>query len=118
MRRSLMSPDINIRWIVAVIYIGKKYLKPYSGLTGRLNKSHLLRRVLRKGHSGGKTVAVHCRFSLKRHLFRREIMHRPKQLTRQCAIKPQSSVYPILSQLIAALSPIDLRRALVKDAQR
>jgi hypothetical protein len=84
----------------------------------RLNKSHLLRRVLRKGHTARKTIAVHRRFSLKRYLFRRETMHLAKQLTRQCAIKPQSSLYPILSQLIAGLSPIDLRHALVKDAQR
>jgi hypothetical protein len=75
-------------------------------------------RVWRKRHSVWKTIAARRIFPLKCHKFRREFKQFAKQLARVCAFVHQYAVFPILSQLIAALSPIDLGRTLVNDALR
>jgi hypothetical protein len=69
-----------------------------------------LTQLWRKRHIAGKTIAAHRGYRLKHHVFRREFEQRVKQLAGLCAFALQKIVFPILSQLIAAVPPIDLCR--------
>jgi hypothetical protein len=90
----------------------KKIGRDTRGCLQRDTASLELIQLWRKRHIAGKSIAARCESRLRRLIFRREFEQRVKQLAGLCSFVLQTATYPILSQLIAAVPPIDLCRTL------
>jgi hypothetical protein len=90
----------------------KKIGRDARGCLQRDTTSLELIQLWRKRHIAKKTIAAHRGYWLRRRVFRREFEQRVKQLAGPCAFALQKIIFPILSQLFAAVPPIDLCRTL------